>query len=522
MATAQSGPRHAKRPEALLLIAFLLGLCPQGHRATAQASATVQDVAGRPNILFIFADDHAYQAISAYGSAVNETPRIDELAREGMLFRHCLVTNSICGPSRAVVLTGKYSHLNGFRRNGQRFDGSQPTFPKMLRRSGYETAVIGKWHLGSAPTGFDHSDVLIGQGPYYNPPMVRDGERVQRTGYTTDIITDLAVEWLRNERDADRPFLLMVQHKAPHRNWQPPPRHLARYDQVTIPEPATLFDDLATRGTAARTSDMSIARTLTEHDLKLTPPGNLTDEQRAVWLAAYEPKNAAFRQADLSGQALVRWKYQRYLKDYLRCIAALDEGVGRLLDTLEKTGLAANTIVVYSSDQGFYLGEHGWFDKRWMYEQSLRTPLLVRWPGVADAGRTSDALVSNLDFAATFLDAADLPTPADIQGRSLVPLLRGETPDDWRRSFYYHYYEFPAVHSVRRHYGVRDARYKLIYFYNIDEWEFYDLQEDPQEIRNAYGEPRYDDTVARLKIELARLREELAVPPDDEPVSVAP
>jgi arylsulfatase A-like enzyme len=411
----------------------------------------------RPNILFIFADDHAYQAIGAYGSVINETPSIDRIAEEGMVFDRCLVTNSICGPSRAVILTGKYSHLNGFRRNGQRFDGSQQTFPKLLQKAGYQTAVVGKWHLGSEPTGFDHWEVLIGQGPYYNPPLILNGERVQRTGYTTDLITDAGLEWLRETRDPDRPFMLMLQHKAPHRNWQPGPDHLHALEDAVIPEPATLFDDYATRGTPARTQDMSIEHTLTDFDLKFTAPKNLTPEQRSAWDAAYGPRNEAFRADPPSGRELIRWKYQRYLKDYLRCIASMDDNVGRVLDALDELGLTESTLVVYSSDQGFYLGEHGWFDKRWMYEESLRTPLLVRWPGVVAPGRRSDALVSNLDFAETFLDLAGVTIPGDMQGRSLVPHLRGQAPADWRESFYYHYYEYPAVHSVRRHYGVRDA-----------------------------------------------------------------
>jgi arylsulfatase A-like enzyme len=499
------------RRRTTLVLAVLAGGLSRG----APAAPAPPDAASPPNILFIFADDHAYQAVGAYGSGLNETPHIDRLAAEGVLFRNCLVTNSICGPSRAVILTGTYSHVNGFRRNGQRFDGGQTTFPKLLRAAGYQTAIVGKWHLNSEPTGFDHSHVLIGQGPYYNPPMIEDGERRPHVGYTTDIITDLALDWLRTRRDAARPFLLMVQHKAPHRSWQPGPDHLATYDDVTIPEPATLFDDYATRGTAARTQDMSIGRTLTDYDLKLEPPGNLTDEQRAAWLAAYAPKNEAFRAAGLEGPALVRWKYQRYLKDYLRCIASLDDNVGRLLAYLDETGLAGSTVVVYSSDQGFFLGEHGWFDKRWMYEQSLRTPLVVRWPGVAPAGATPDALVSNLDFAQTFLEIAGVPAPDRMQGRSLVPLLRGESPADWRTSFYYHYYEFPQPHHVHPHEGVRDERYKLIRFYTLDEWELYDLAEDPDELRNVHDDPRYAETAGRLRVELARQRERLGVPEDE-------
>lgn len=471
-----------------------------------------------PNIVFIFADDHAYQAIGAYGSVINHTPNIDRLAAEGMLFENCFVTNSICGPSRAVILTGKYSHINGFHRNGLKFDGSQQTFPKLLQQAGYQTVVIGKWHLGSDPTGFDYWDILIGQGPYYNPPMIDNAARKVRDGYTTDVITDLALDWLQSKRDTSKPFMLMFQHKAPHRSWQPSPKHLAMYDDVTIPEPATLFDDYATRGTAAKTQDMTIAKTLTDYDLKFRPPGNLTDEQREIWHAAYDPKNEAFRAAQLTGDDLVRWKYQRYIKDYLRCVASLDDNIGRVLDYLDESGLASNTIVIYSSDQGFYLGEHGWFDKRWIYEPSLRTPLIVRWPDVTEPGTRTDAIVSNLDFAETFLDVAGVDQPSDMQGRSLKPILQGEAPHDWRTSFYYHYYEFPAVHSVRRHYGVRDQRYKLIHFYNIDEWEFYDLKDDPLEVRNAFDDPDYAPIIGRLMQELQRLRRQYDVPPDTEPV----
>lgn len=491
--------------------------------ASGIAPAIADDA--RPNILFVYTDDHAYQAISAYGSKINQTPNIDRLAREGMLFRECYVTNSICGPMRAVIQTGKYSHLNGFLVNGNRFDGDQQTFPKLLRQAGYQTAVIGKWHLGThmAPQGYDYSEVLLGQGPYYNPPMLRDEngdgqrERVNHTGYTTDIITDLALNWLQKKRDAERPFMLMYQHKAPHRNWQPGPDHLTKYDDTDIPEPPTLFDDYVGRGTAAKTQDMSLRYTMNRADLKLVPPGNLTDEQLAKWNAAYGPKNEAFEKMNLQGRDLVRWKYQRYIKDYLRCIDSVDDNLGRVLDYLDGSGLADNTIVIYSSDQGFYLGEHGWFDKRWVYEESLRTPFIVRWPGTVAAGSETDRIVSPLDFAQTFLEIAGVAAPTDMQGRSLVPLLRGAVPDDWRESFYYHYYEFPGAHAVRRHYAVVDGRYKLIHFYedDLDEWELYDLTRDPYELTSVYEHPRYRDVQERLHQELTRLRNELQVPEED-------
>ena len=471
----------------------------------------------RPNILFIFTDDHASHAMSCYGSKVNQTPHLDRIAREGMLFNNCFCTNSICGPSRAVILTGKHSHLNGFKQNGNKFDGSQQTFPKILQKNGYQTAIVGKWHLETQPTGFDYSEILIGQGPYYNPPMIRNGERTKYVGYTTDIITDLALDYLKKDRDPNKPFMLMFQHKAPHRNWQPGPKYLHMYDDVTIPEPDNLFDNYEGRGTAAKQQDMTIAKTMTAFDLKLTPPKNLTPEQLKVWNAAYESKNEAFQKANLTGKDLVRWKYQRYMKDYLRCVASVDDNVGRVLDYLEKSGLAKNTIVMYSSDQGFYLGDHGWFDKRFMYEESYRMPFLVRWPGVIKPGSVNNELVSNLDFAETFLDLAGATIPDDMQGVSLVPLFKG-TADKWRDSLYYHYYEFyndrRAAHMVRRHNGVRTKRFKLIDFYNLGEWELYDLEKDPREMKNVYTDPEYAQVVTDLKVELKRLQTQYQVPDD--------
>jgi len=467
--------------------------------------------ASRPNILFIFTDDHAAHAMSCYGSKINRTPHLDRIAREGMRFDRCYCTNSLCGPSRAVILTGKHSHINGFRKNGDRFDGSQQTAPKLLQQAGYQTALIGKWHLDSAPTGFDYYEILIGQGPYYNPPMIRNGERVKHVGYTTEIITDLTLDYLKN-RNPDKPFFVMYQHKAPHRPWEPAPKYFTLYDDVEIPEPATLFDDYSGRGTPARSQEMEIARHLNQRDLKLVPPPNLTPEQLEVWNAAYEPKNKAFREANLQGKELVRWKYQRYIKDYLRSIAAVDDNVGRVLDYLDEAGLADNTVVIYASDQGFYLGEHGWFDKRFMYEESYRMPFLVRWPGEVKPGSTNTDLVSNLDFASTFLDIAGVEIPEDLQGESLVPILKGRTPADWRKSLYYHYYEYPAVHMVHQHNGVRTDRYKLMHFYQLGEWELYDLEKDPHEMRSVYADPQYAGIVKDLKAELARLQDLYQVP----------
>jgi len=461
----------------------------------------------KPNILFIMTDDHASHAMSCYGSKINKTPNLDRIANEGMRFTNSFCTNSICAPCRAVILTGKYSHINGVKDNRQKFDGSQQTFPKLLQKAGYETAIIGKWHLKTDPTGFDYWNILPGQGTYYNPAMREMGRRRKYVGYTTDILTDHALKWLKG-RTGEKPFCLMYHHKAPHRNWQPGPKYLTMYDDVTIPEPDNLFDDYSNRGRAAKEQDMSIEKTMNDSDLKLTAPRNLTPEQKKLWDAAYEPKNEAFRKANLKGKDLVRWKYQRYIKDYLRCIASVDENVGRVLDYLDESGLAKDTVVFYTSDQGFYLGDHGWFDKRFMYEESLRMPLLVRYPREIKPGSVSDEIVLNLDFAPTFLDFAGVPVPDDMQGESFRNVLQGKTPRNWRTSMYYHYYEYPAVHSVKRHYGIRTKRYKLIHFYyDIDEWELYDLEKDPKEMNNVFGDPAYTDIAKELKVELKRLRE---------------
>lgn len=492
------------------LLLFLLTLCVIAKPASG---------ARRPNILFVFTDDHCVQAMSCYGSKINKTPNMDRLAKEGMTFHNCFVTNSICGPSRAVILTGKHSHLNGFVRNGNTFNGDQKTFPKLLQQAGYQTAVVGKWHLKSTPTGFDYFDVLVGQGPYYNPPMrtIQNGlvVTVQRTGYTTDIITDTALEFLKTRRDKNKPFMLMYQHKAPHRNWQPGPKHLTKYDNVELAEPKTLWDDYSGRTSAARNQTMTIAEDLSPGDLKLERPRNLTADQQAAWDKAYGPKNEAFKLAKLKGKDLVRWKYQRYVKDYLRCVDSVDENLGRLLDYLDDSDLAQNTVVVYASDQGWYLGEHGWFDKRWMYEESLRTPLLVRWPGVIQPGSHNRDITSNLDFAETFLQLAGVDVPLDMQGRSFVSLLKGNTPNDWRKSFYYHYYEFPGGHSVARHFGVRTNRYKLIHFYQNQEWELFDLKKDPKELNSVYGKSEYVAVQMKLEAELVRLRKQYNVPQHD-------
>jgi arylsulfatase A-like enzyme len=462
-----------------------------------------------PNIVFIMTDDHAAQAIGAYGSRVNTTPQIDRIAAEGMRFANCFCTNSICAPSRAVILTGKYSHLNGVRDNTLSFDGTQTTFPKLLRDAGYQTAMVGKWHLKSPPTGFDYWHVLPGQGHYYNPDMIEMGEEKQHQGYVTDIVTDIALEFIQSRRDPDKPFLLMLHHKAPHRNWQPAERHLTIFDDTIFPEPETLFDDYATRSAAAREQEMTLRDHMRlEYDLKMgDPPARLNDQQRAAWEAAYGPKREAFERDSPQGEDLVRWKYKRYMEDYLGCIASVDESVGRVLDYLDRSGLAETTLVVYTSDQGFYLGEHGWFDKRFMYEESLRMPLLMRLPGAIPPGSINEDLVLNLDFGPTFLALAGVEAPVDMQGRSLRTLLQAGNPSDWRQSFYYHYYEYPGAHMVKRHYGVRTDRYKLIHFYHdIDAWELYDLDQDPWELNNVYEDPAYSEAAAELTQELVRLR----------------
>ncbi|MFT7667505.1 MAG: arylsulfatase A-like enzyme [Planctomycetota bacterium] len=497
----------------LLLPLFLLACA---------STPSVPERTPRPNIVFIFTDDHSTAAISAYGSKINTTPNLDRLASEGLLFEQVFCTNSICAPSRAVILTGKHSTENGVLDNGDVFDGEQVTFPKLLQDANYATAMVGKWHLKSDPTGFDYWEVLPGQGQYYQPDFLSaEGKRTYE-GYVTDITTDLALEWLENGRASEKPFLLMCQQKAPHRTWLPGPDHLNDFDGETIPEPATLFDDYATRSAAAGMQEMEIDRHMYMHyDLQVPPldknaelegpdrwaqgiTDRMTPKQRAAWDEAFDQENAEFYAAGLEGRELIRWKYQRYIKNYLRCIASVDDSVGRILDYLEKSGLAENTIVVYSSDQGFFLGEHGWYDKRWMYEPALRMPFIVRWPGVTAAGSRNVALVQNIDFAETFLEAAQVEIPAEMQGRSLLPLLHGKEPADWRDEVYYEYFE-EGIHAVEPHRGVRTERYKLMHIHRLDEWELYDLETDPLELKNQYGDPEYSEVQSDMKNRLERL-----------------
>jgi len=454
----------------------------------------------RPNILWLFSDDHAYQAIGAYGGRfepLNLTPNLDSIAKAGMRFDKCYVANSICAPSRATLLTGKHSHINGKIDNHGGFNHNQQQFQKLLQKNGYQTAMIGKIHLSGAMQGFDYWEVLPGQGQYNNPIFISEEGRKSYKGYSTDIITDRALKWLKEGRDKSKPFMAMVHYKAPHRNWIPAERFRKKFKNITIPEPDTLFDDYSNRGTAAHKQDMSIEKTMRiQQDLKANK-----FKERDEWL----------NKSGLTGKELIQAKYQAYMRDYLACIAGVDENVGRLLQYLKDNDLEKNTVVMYSADQGFYLGEHGWFDKRFMYEESFRTPLLAKWPGVVKPGTVNADLVQNIDFAETFLDITHTDIPADMQGKSIAPLLKGKKPADWRTSLYYHYYEYPGCHSVRRHEGVTTGKYKLIRFYGTDvpngeEWELYDLEHDPKEMRSEYSNPEYAPTVAKLKQELHKLR----------------
>jgi arylsulfatase A-like enzyme len=461
---------------------FAAGLLPALTECFAQA-----DPAARPNILYIMTDDHAAHALSCYGSKINKTPNLDRIATQGMRFDNAFCTNALCGPSRATLLTGKYSHMNGFRDNraNSKFDFAQVTFNKLLQSAGYQTAVIGKWHLGSDPVGFDHWSILPGQGRYINPIFIdKGGKRGPVNGYATDVITDKTLDFIKT-RDAQKPFCLLYHHKAPHREWTPDAKHAQLYENEDIPLPESFDDDYSGRASPAGKQEMTVERHLTPTDLKVKPPEGL------------------------EGAALKKWKYQRYIKDYLRCVASVDDNVGRVLDHLDTAGLSENTIVIYTSDNGFFLGDHGWYDKRFMYEESLRVPLMIRYPKKVVAGSVSKELVTNCDYAPTILDYCGVPVPPDMQGRSLRPVLEGKAPADWRKSVYYHYYEFPQPHHVHPHYGVRTDRYKLIHYYTVKEWELFDLEKDPREMRSVYDHPQYAQVQADLVKELQRLRTEL-------------
>lgn len=493
------------------------------------AHAQPTTIPRKPNILFIFSDDHAIPAISAYDTparpALLETPNLDRLAGEGIIFDRSYCGNSICGPSRATILTGLHSHANGMLDNFTTFDGSQQTFPKLLQDAGYHTAIRGKWHLRSEPTGFDTWMVYPGQGQYYNPVYRTPDGRKQLPGYSVDTTADLGIEYLRERAEkADEPFFLAIQFKAPHRPFLPPLRHLDAFSHVKIPEPPTLFPDFEERSSAFRNQTMTIKDHLDlRKDLKVPD----SEGQWGYWVNWFEKEDAdvlaqykahyAKRRASLdkkspNGNDLVRWKWRMYLEDILGAAKAVDDNVGRLLDTLDELGLAENTLVVYSSDQGFYLGEHGWYDKRWMLEESYRMPLMMRWKGTIPEGQRSEALVQNIDYAPTFLNLAGISAPEAMHGASLLPLMVGQPPTDWRESLYYFYYEYPKWHAVQPHYGVSDARYKLIHFYLLDDWELIDLKKDPLEQENFIGDPAYKEVRDHLYEELLRLREQYDFP----------
>ena len=517
----------------LVLGCLLLFQCQSPSKSDSDTSA------GPPNIIYIMSDDHAKKAISVYGSDLLQTPNIDRIAREGMLFNRATVTNSICAPSRATMLTGKFSHLNGLRDNRDQFDGTQLTFPKLLQGEGYHTGIIGKWHLKTKPTGFDVWKVLMGQGEYYQPRIATPQDTAVIPGYTTTVITDLALDFLENRPD-DQPFCLLYHHKAPHRNWMPDVDDLAMYADEDIPEPSTLFDEYQDRPAAAA-ADMRIRDMFLSGDMKLHPdsyPGKdtnsggagvgtvvdrekgwaamyarLTTEQREKWDAHYGPINEDFKNNPRTGKELIRWKYQRYMKDYLRTVKSVDDNIGRLLEYLDENDLTDNTILVYTSDQGFYLGEHGWYDKRFMYEESFGTPLMVRYPSHIKAGSVSEALVQNLDFAPTFLDYAGVKIPEEMQGESMRTLLEEGNDPAWRDAVYYQYFEYPhGWHTVKKHYGISTNRYKLIHFYDdIDHWELYDLQQDPEEMDNRYGDPALENVQQDLLQRLGELRKKYKV-----------
>lgn len=494
----------------------------------------------RPNILFIFSDDHSLQTLGAHKGRMqaflkehNVTPNLDALAEEGMYFENSFVCNSICGPSRAAILTGKHSWHNGFLSNSNKFDGSQWTMPKAFQKAGYETVIYGKWHLKTTPTGFDSSWVLPGQGKYYNPDFKVDGKKeIQKEGYCTDVIVDMTLDWLKNKRDPNKPFFLCSWQKAPHRTWMPAARHFSYLDDVEIPEPSNLFDAYGGgRNSSLKTHELGINMMNMAYDLKVTLPvtkenlnaiirdapatksrdaatigefERMTPAQREAWNAHYMPRNEKFSSMNLNGKELVRWQYQHYMKDYLRCIKALDENVGRLMAYLKETGLDKNTIVIYSSDQGFYNGEHGWYDKRWMYEESLRNPFIIKWPGVTSPGSRVQQMIQNIDYAPTLLDCAGIAVPEEVQGDSFKSILEGNNPADWRKELLYTYYGMGA-HKVASHHGVRTERYKLIRFPDSDEWELFDLERDPAEMQNLYGNPEYASKLGELKDSLDAL-----------------
>ena len=507
------------KPNSLFSMYGIIGLFLLSLFACNIAKEEQKDIVEKENkplnIIYIMADDHAYQAVSAYGSQISKlapTPNIDRIAEQGARMDAVYCTNSICGPSRSSILTGKFSHVNGFYKNvdGGDFNGEQLTFPKVFQKNGYQTAVIGKWHLGTTPTGFDYSKVLInwgGQGTYFNPQFCINGKDtvIETKRHSTKAIEDDCLDWL-SKRDTSKPFMLLYQFKAPHRDWRPDSMFHELFTDFDFPLPETFEDNYEGR-LAASENMMEIGNHLNRRDMKQVPPPGLSRRDSMRWLA-YGDKGQYWSPNDsLKGDALKYWKYQTYIKDYLRCVAGVDRAVGSVLDYLEENGLSENTIVVYTSDQGFYLGEHGWFDKRWMYEESFKMPFLIKNPRTIEAGTTSDAMVMNVDFAPTLLDMAGLDIPAQMQGKSFKGAFEGDDKNK-RKSVYYHYYEYPIWHKVQPHYGVKTDRYKLMHFYySMDEWELYDLKTDPNEMRNIYSEAPAE-LIESLKKELEALRKE--------------
>lgn len=507
---------YLKRHLGVIAPLATLGICvPMSSCSSAKEAETAND---KPlNIVYIMTDDHTAQMMSAYDTRHIETPNLDRIAADGVRFTNSFVANSLSGPSRACMITGKHSHKNGFTDNeNSYFDNTQPTFPKYLQQAGYETAVIGKWHLESLPTGFDHWEIVPGQGDYYQPRFIQmTGDTIIRKGYLTNVITDLSLDWLENQRDKEKPFALLIHHKAIHRNWMPDTMYMDLYEDKTFELPENFYDNYEGRE-AAKTAEMQIASPHDMdiiYDLKMWNPdlntrlkgayssiyNRMDSAQKAKFDAVYNPIIEEFWANPPEGKELAEWKYQRYMRDYAKVVKSLDDNVGRVLDYLEEKGLLDNTLVIYTSDQGFYMGEHGWFDKRFMYEESFSTPLVMRLPKGFDRRGDITEFVQNIDYAPTFLEIAGVEKPEDMQGESLLPLLKGEHPADWREDLYYHFYEYPAEHAVKRHYGVRDDRYKLIHFYNdIDTWELYDLQEDPHEMNNLYGKPGMEEVTKRM------------------------
>lgn len=544
--------------------------------ATAQAQHKAADAQQRPNIVYIMCDDHAFQCISAYGSPISKlapTPNIDRIAERGMRFDRAFVENSLSTPSRACLMTGLYSNQNGQRQLGEGIDTTRTFFTEQLQQAGYQTAVVGKWHMGCDPKGFDYYHIYNDQGQYYNPQYRgtdTDGKYIVEEGYSTDLTTDHALSFIEH-RDTNKPFCLLLHHKAPHRNWLANTKYFGMYDNVTFPMPETFYDDYETSGSAVRTQKMSVTKDMRwEQDFKvpemldtanadswdsylslMNEVNRMNPEQRIAWGKYYFPRNRRLLEARLTGKELDEWKYQNYIRDYMSVIKSVDESVGRVLDYLDSHGLTDNTIIVYTSDQGFYMGEHGWFDKRFMYEESLRTPLLIAYPGHIQPGSVCNKLVQNIDYAPTFLDLAGISKPKELPGRSLTPIFKaGDKVKGWRNSIYYHYYDYPTYHMVRKHDGVRTDRYKLIHFYGaggldavkenkyqrqpgtrehgcmtyltslgyfepkdsaVNYNELYDLQADPHELNNLYGKPGYEKITKQLQKQLTDYRKSIGV-----------